>query len=361
MDEDKNDDQDVGASITVNSEGELLKPCGLESSDLKNAEHGGEKHNQQNTDHNYINNSMMNTNAVPTVTGTDPMVKALIDQIQVLINSLLTMNSRLQDRDSTPSHGSEYSIMPNFLTTLPEFDGRTDKQTAADWVAAIEGVSKLHRWPDAFKIETARSKMTGPASHWYVGKTFNSWSDFVRQFKNTFIGSTFNTVERMKRMLNRSQGSSETVADYFHHKARLCRELELPFSETKQQIAAGLRSWDLCYYLLARHHVDEGSLCNDLMSFARINDTRSQYFKKNDLIASKPQHSSKEKSDSCNLKTNSSQMNPTIENTADRVNVKKFPKLPPQDDKDEPLCFNCSKYGHVSRYCLRPKKPKCTR
>lgn len=35
--------------------------------------------------------------------------------------------------------------------------------------------------------------------------------------------------------------------------------------------------------------------------------------------------------------------------------------MPLRNDKDEPLCFNCSKYGHVSKYCLKPKKPKCTK
>jgi len=70
----------------------------------------------------------MNINPVPTtINGIDPMIKALIDQNQVLINSLLTMNSRLQVRDTTSSHGPEYSVMPNFLNTLPEFDGRNDK------------------------------------------------------------------------------------------------------------------------------------------------------------------------------------------------------------------------------------------
>lgn len=76
--------------------------------------------------------------------------------------------------------------------------------------------------------------MSGPESHWYVGRTFTSWDDFARQFKSTYFGSNANTVESMKRMLEvleRSQGNSEMVADYFHHKARLCRELGLSFSD----------------------------------------------------------------------------------------------------------------------------------
>lgn len=360
MDQQKNDDQNIGANITLNNEGNKLStPCDEVNNDGKNAKHGRENPNLQNTDHNYINQSTTNTNAVPTATsGIDPTMKALIDQNQVLINSLLTMNLRLQERDKTPPYGPEYAVMPNFLSTLPEFDGRSDKQSAEDWLAAIEGVSKLHRWPDAFKVETARSKMTGPASHWYVGRKFATWSDFVVQFQGTFVGSNLNVVERMKRMLARSQSNSETAADYFHHKYRLCRELHLSFSETKQQIAAGLRSRDLCYYLLARHHVDENGLFSDLMSFVQINDTRSEYFKKNDVIIKKPLYT--HKSDEYNSKTRNLHTNTTTEDTSN-ANAKKFVKLPPRNDKDEPLCFNCSKYGHVSRYCLKPKKPKCTK
>lgn len=161
----------------------------------------------------------------------------------------------------------------------------------------------------------------------------------------------------MKRMLSRAQGETETVADNFHHKARLCRELDLSFDEMKQQIVAGLRSRDLCYYLLARQHTDEDSLCNDLTSFAQINDARSQYFKKDTLVHKKAQRSNTNETSY----VKSSTVNPLTFTTSKDTNIKKFVKLPARNDKDEPLCFNCSTYGHVSRYCLKPKKTKCTK
>lgn len=52
--------------------------------------------------------------------------------------------------------------MPNFLDTLSEFYSHGSTQVAEDWLAAIEGVAWLHRLPDAFRIETARSRMTVP-------------------------------------------------------------------------------------------------------------------------------------------------------------------------------------------------------
>lgn len=56
----------------------------------------------------------------------------------------------------------------------------------------------------------------------------------------------------------------------------------------------------------------------------------------------------------------SSQINVTTEDRASSINAKQFVKLPPRNDKDESLCLNCSKYGHVSRYYLKSKKPKYT-
>lgn len=41
------------------------------------------------------------------------------------------------------------------------------------------------------------------------------------------------------------------------------------------------------------------------------------------------------------------------------VSNKKFVKLPSRNDKNEPLCYNCSIY--VSKYCCKPKREKCTK
>jgi len=80
------------------------------------------------------------------------------------------------------------------------------------------------------------------------------------------------------------------------------------------------------------------------------------YFKKNDVISKKPPYI--HKSNGYSSKTSNSNTNTTTEDTSN-ANAKKLVKLPPRNDKDESLCFNCSKYDYVSRYCLKPKKPKC--
>jgi len=90
---------------------------------------------------------------------------------------------------------------------------------------------------------------------------------FVDQFKNTFIGHTLDTVDRVRIMSNRVQVKNECVFEYFHHKSRLCREIGLSFREEKRQIVEGLYSRDLCNYLLARDHLSENELLSDLRAF----------------------------------------------------------------------------------------------
>jgi len=227
---------------------ESLVSCNekLDTGSTHNLQKLRNEESNKNVEHNYAAKSNDQTPKDETVLPTqsvttsdlDPLIKALLEQNQALINGLF-INERYRDRSSTSSESSEYLVMPNFFNTLPEFDGRGNSQTAEDWLAAIEGVAKLHRWPDAFRIESARSRIVGPANNWFTGRKFTNWDEFVIQFNHTFVGSKLIIVERMKNMLKRVQSESETEANYFHHKARLCRELELPFDETKQQIVVG--------------------------------------------------------------------------------------------------------------------------
>lgn len=66
------------------------------------------------------------------------------------------------------------------------------------------------------------------------------WSDFERQFMSTFANSSTSLIECMKLLLSRVQNKNESSTEYFHDKARMCREVKLSFPETKQQIIEGL-------------------------------------------------------------------------------------------------------------------------
>jgi len=59
----------------------------------------------------------------------------------------------------------------------------------------------------------------------------------------------------------------------------MCRELELNFVESKQQIVEGIYSRELCLYLLSRSHTHENELLNDIVMFMKVNDSRNTRFK----------------------------------------------------------------------------------
>lgn len=93
--------------------------------------------------------------------------EVLSERNYTLINGLFTLNARTQELAFTLS-GSGYLVTPNFLSTIPEFDDRNGNQAAEYRIGTIKDVLKLHRWSDTCKIETVRSKMVGPASHWFT-------------------------------------------------------------------------------------------------------------------------------------------------------------------------------------------------
>jgi len=83
-------------------------------------------------------------------------------------------------------------------------------------------------------LEIIRTKFKNAAHNWYLGRKFSDWEHFERQFRETFIGTQTSTVERTKLLIARHQRKGETIVEYFHDKARMCRELELNFVESKQ-------------------------------------------------------------------------------------------------------------------------------
>lgn len=215
----------------------------------------------------------------------------LIEQNRLLLSRILHdednhNNTRIQPTSST----NGYYVMPDFNNSINTFSGRESYTDARAWLKSVEGVAKLHNWPDSFKLEVVRTKLDGPSKNWYIGRTFSSWDSFVDQFNNTFVGSELCTVDRVKVMSNRVQAKSECVIEYFHHKARLCREISLPFNETKQQIVEGVYSHDLCNYLIARTYLSEDELLADVNLFVNLKNTRTNRTRLTEPVKTTPNY-----------------------------------------------------------------------
>ncbi|KAL1414257.1 hypothetical protein MTO96_007621 [Rhipicephalus appendiculatus] len=71
-------------------------------------------------------------------------------------------------------------------------------------------------------------------------------------------------------MYERVQQRNESSVVYFHAKVRLCKEANLDFWDTREQIITGLRSKQLSTMLLGKSHEDDDDILHDIQEFERI-------------------------------------------------------------------------------------------
>jgi len=275
------------------------------------------------------------------------VLAALLDQNRLLMNQLneFVHQRTAQSPVSVHSVGSNgYYVMPDFHQSLPDFFGTESHVEASNWIKGIGSTADLHNWPDTFKLEIVRTKLKGAARNWYLGRNFPCWEHFEQQFKETFIGSLASIVDLTKLLIARQQKKGETTAEYFHDKARMCRELKLDFDESKRQIVEGIYSRELCIYLLSRSHKNENELLNDIVTFTKINESRTARFKN----APRPVQTE------VLARTDSHNSTVVTKHTSSVVNPK------PSSQKSKARCYNCGSFEHISPACTKPKRPKGT-
>jgi len=336
-----------------------------------NANHDGEA-SGENVPNLQISNDDRSHNS-----GSDAAVGNSDDDLRTALSELMLQNklllerlsqeqnkhSRLSTNNSINSampvnteNRNGYFVMPDFNNSLTEFSGREAGQEARLWINSVESVARLHGWPESFKMEIVRTKLVGPSRNWYIGRTFTSWSSFVDQFENTFIGHTLDTVDRVRIMSNRVQVKNECVFEYFHHKSRLCREIGLSFREEKRQIVEGLYSRDLCNYLLARDHLSENELLSDLRTFDSVNVARNIRFRAGEYPTSNY---------GGNQSNNKAAQHPTTNHrpaTGDSTKAQppaKSSNTRKQKDLSQVTCFNCKTIGHFANVCPTRTCQKC--
>lgn len=279
--------------------------------------------------------------------GMQNALTALIEQNRLLLSRILRNednnndNIRVQSTCSPSTSNNGYYVMPDFNNSINIFSGRESNTDARAWLKSVEGVAKLHNWPDSFKLEIVRTKLDGPSKNWYVGRTFSSWGSFVDQFNNTFVGNELCTVDRVRNMSNRVQTKGECIIEYFHHKARLCREISLPFNETKQQIVEGVYSHDLCNYLIARTHLSEDELLADINSYNNLKNARINRIRSTEPTKTTTSNAGNRKVSSDNRDRD--------RNTVQRSTIDT--RMKPSRDTSNVTCYSCGKIGHLASSC----------
>lgn len=122
----------------------------------------------------------------------------LLQQNQLLINRLLERdNTPLRNESPFPTNSDGFYVMSDFHNTIKNFSGIESRAQARNWLQSVQSVTRLHHWPEAFKLEIVQTKLVAAASNFPCGQNFSTWSDFEKQFVFTFANSSTSSVECM--------------------------------------------------------------------------------------------------------------------------------------------------------------------
>ncbi|KAK9711769.1 Zinc knuckle [Popillia japonica] len=272
-----------------------------------------------------------NTSDTPNetnITG-DVNLQQMMSAVTALIKQNTTMMQMLSNQQTEQSKITNFSVMPDLNQSIGKFSGENGPSEARRWLQQLETSALLHAWPEAFSFETAKSNLTGAAKFWYAGRMheLQNWNDFRTAFRATFLFE-HNKTDRYKKMIKRVQNPKGNISTYFHEKVLLCRELELNFQETREQVAIGLWSRELSNYVLARSYYDENDLYQDIIMYERIVNERRD----------KP---CPYRSKGVEERNDPRSVPPSAPSTAVRENK-----------RDNEKCYKCGERGHVSKNCV---------
>ncbi|OXU16221.1 hypothetical protein TSAR_011633, partial [Trichomalopsis sarcophagae] len=173
-----------------------------------------------------------------------------------------------------------YQVMPDLSKNIQNFTGNESSTAAKEWLSNIESMCLLHNWPDNFALETARMHLTLGARDWFATRKnlVSTWKDFKQTFRKTYVRND-STTARWKRMTERIQQRGETLQQYFHSKTKLCVDLGLGMSDTKEQILIGLWSRDLYHVMSSRVHGSVDDLLHDMLDYECASTLRAERMK----------------------------------------------------------------------------------
>ena len=149
------------------------------------------------------------------------------------------------------------------------------------------------------------------------------------------------------------QRRGESEQTYYHTKIRLCAELNLNVRDSKEQVLVGLWSKDLCSAMAARDHHNLQALYHDMMAYEKLEEQRIGRIRSN-----RTNNSDQGKIPSVNEP-------PVGASAAERASVASAPRArllnpdgrpPIKNEAGELKCYNCNKYGHISKDCPELKR-----
>lgn len=281
--------------------------------------------------------------------------------INALLEMMIRENQRRDDNmfrllskmtNNEPSR--EFQIMPDLTKSIKTYDGQS-KVEATEWLNNLKSMMTLHKWPESFVLETARTHLIGGAKFWMSRKQqeLTTFTAFEDAFSKTFIGEV-SRAERWRSMEYRVQGNNEPLSRYFHEKTKLCVDLGLNFLETREQVLIGLHDKTLCDVVSGKAHIDEDDLLHSLEDYQRIHQRRVQRFRDSRKDPSKTENTPKvrreDQQDDMSLRFRNRTVNQGPSALWNQRSTNQG-RTPSRNEEGKPLCFKCHRYGHVAKYC----------
>nr|CAI5846281.1 unnamed protein product [Callosobruchus analis] len=254
--------------------------------------------------------------------------------------------------------------MPQLLKNLTTFDGNS--ANAKQWIKSLTSAQLLHDLPDTYMLETARTRLVSGASYWYAVNEpeIQTWQQFVDRFNSTFVPKeSFST--KWRKMVARTQHKGEGLSGYFHEKVKLCKELDLDIRELKEQVLIGLWSKQMCDAMFGIKHFSVDQLFHDLQEYSQLESERVSRIVEASHNRSITRGGTipRRDADGANVqgprdisRDASRQIPQRNERSATRTEQPTSSTyLPARNSEGKPLCFQCKKYGHTSKYCLQTR------
>jgi hypothetical protein len=279
-------------------------------------------------------------------------------QMLQMITNRSESNSRRDSSEEMRVRHTQYQIMPDLTKSIGYYKGEAEIEDGTGWLDTIISMAELHLWPEEFRLETARSHLVGAAKNWYIAHRgdIKTWADFVTKFSKTF-GVSASLTDCWRAMEKRQQENGESVSAYFHEKYKLCKKLNLSFSETKEQIITGLANRNIVQGLFAKFHVDSDDLLHDIMDFERLcsagnRDRRDRERERG--VQNRSENPGNPKHETKPSPSPSSQLQST--KTCFRCKgVGHFANSCPS--RPQTTCFTCNQPGHKSPECPQGRQP----
>jgi hypothetical protein len=279
-------------------------------------------------------------------------------QMLQIITNRSESNSRRDSSEETRVRHTQYQIMPDLTKSIGYYKGEAEIEDGTGWLDQIISMAELHLWPEEFRLETARSHLVGAAKNWYIAHRgdIKTWDDFVTKFSKTF-GVSASLTDCWRAMEKRQQKNGESVSAYFHEKYKLCKKLNLSFSETKEQIITGLANRSIVQGLFAKFHVDSDDLLHDIMDFERLcsagnRDRRDRERERG--VQNRSENPGNPKHETKPSPSPSSQLQSA--KTCFRCKeVGHFANSCPS--RPQIMCFTCNQPGHKSPECPQGRQP----